>query len=320
MTTTAVATEAEIREALTALRVVAPPTPLVESASLTRLAGVPVFLKCEQWQPVGSFKIRGAWTAVSRLSPPLRNRGIVTHSSGNHGQAVAWVAARLGVPAVVVMPRTAPTVKLDAVRRHGAEVELVEPVSSARVARAEELARERGLTLIPPFDHQDVILGQATCAWEVLQQQADIKTFVVPVGGGGLLAGTALALRARGGAFHLVAVEPTGAPKLTAALAAGQPVMLAETRSIADGLLPLAIGRLPFEQIRPASPQVVQVSDDQILHAVRFLWETQGLRIEPSGAVGAAALLARALKLRTPTALLLTGGNVDPDRFAQYIA
>jgi threonine dehydratase len=317
---TVVERAAAIREAADALRPVAPPTPLTRSDALSRRAGQPIWLKQEQTQPVGAFKVRGAWTAITRLDPAARARGLVTHSSGNHGQAVAWVAARLGLRAVVVMPETAAAVKVDAVRRHGAEVVFVEPVSTARVARADALARERGLTLIPPFDHEDVILGQATCAWEILRREPAVRTLLVPVGGGGLLAGTALAVRALGGSVRVVGVEPEGAPKLSAALAAGHPVALDEARSIADGLLPLSLGRVTFPYIQAVVREAARVSDADIARAMRLLRDEEGLRIEPSGAVGVAALLAGAVTLSTPAAIVLTGGNVDDARYRELTA
>lgn len=320
MTAAVLPTADELREAVRALRTVLPPTPLAESAALSRLAGVPVFLKCEQWQPMGAFKARGAWTAVSRLSDEARGRGIVTHSSGNHGQAVAWAAGQLGVRAVIVMPRTAPQVKVDGVRRFGGEIVFVDPVPTARAARAEELVAEQGLTLVPPYEHQQVILGQATCAWEMLEQEPALRTFLVPIGGGGLLAGTSLAVQTRGLEARVVGVEPDGAAKLTAALAAGRPVTLPETGSVADGLLPLSVGRLTFQYIQPVVREAIRVTDEEIGAAVKHLWERAGLRVEPSGAVGVAAVLTGRARLETPTAIVLTGGNVDPALFARLTA
>ncbi len=317
--TAAVAPSADgIRGAAAALRAVAPPTPLVEAPALSRRAGVPVFLKCEQFQPIGAFKVRGAFTAISRLDEAARARGIVTHSSGNHGQAVAFVARHLGLRAVVVMPRTAPPVKVEGVRRHGAEIEFVEPVSSARMARADELAAG-GMTLVPPYDHPDIILGQATCALEILEANAGIGTLLVPVGGGGLLAGSCAAVQAIRPEVRVVGVEPAGAPKLSAALAAGEPVSTGTARSIADGLLPLAIGRLTFRLIQPVVQEAASVSDDEIGEAMRVLYWEAGLRVEPSAAVGVAALLAGRVRPVTPTAVILTGGNVDPELFRRLV-
>lgn len=309
-----------IRDAAEALWTVAPPTPLIESAALARIVGVPVWLKCEFAQPMGAFKIRGAWTAITRLAPEARARGILTHSSGNHGQAVAWVAQRLGIRAVIVMPRTAPTVKVEGVRRYGGEIIFCEPTTPARLALAQEVQLREGLTMVPPYDDPNIVLGQATCALEALDRAPDLRTFLVPVGGGGLLAGTCATVRALAPEATIIGVEPEGAPKLTAALAAGRPTTLEQTGSIADGLLPMTIGALTFEYIRQMVCQSVTVSDPEIGAAVRFLHESEGLRVEPSGAVGVAALLQGKVRPTNPTAVLLSGGNVDAARFDALVA
>lgn len=309
-----------IRGAAEALWPVAPPTPLLESAALSRLVGAPVWLKCEFAQPMGAFKIRGAWTAITRLAPEDRARGILTHSSGNHGQAVAWVAQRLGIRAVIVMPRTAPTVKVEGVRRYGGEIIFCEPTTPARLALAREVQLREGLTMVPPYDDPNIVLGQATCALEALDQVPGLRTFLSPVGGGGLLAGTCATVRALAPDATIIGVEPDGAPKLTAALAAGRPTTLEQTGSIADGLLPMTIGALTFEYIRPMVCQSVTVSDQEIGEAVRFLHLSEGLRVEPSGAVGVAALLQGKVRPTGPTGVWLSGGNVDPARFDALVA
>ena len=310
----------QIQQAAEGLREVAPPTPLVETADLSRRAGQPVFLKCELWQPMGAFKLRGAWTAISRLSPEAKAKGIITHSSGNHGQAVAFVAQRLGLRAVIVMPKTAPAVKVEGVRRYGGEILFTEAVSSARLQKAAELAAEEGLTMVAPYDDPDIILGQSTCAYEVLQAHPEISTFLAPIGGGGMLAGTCVTVIHGRPDARVVGVEPEGAAKLTAALHAGHPVALEKTASLADGLLPLSVGALTFEYIRQVVREAVRVTDEEIAAAVRYLWREQGLRVEPSGAVGVAALLAGKFRPKTPTAILLTGGNVDPALFQKLVA
>lgn len=310
----------QIQQAAEGLREVAPPTPLVETADLSRRAGQPVFLKCELWQPMGAFKVRGAWTAISRLSPEAKARGIITHSSGNHGQAVAFVAQKLGLRAVIVMPKTAPAVKVEGVKRYGGEIVFTDAVSSARLQRAAEVAAEQGLTMVPPYDDPNVVLGQSTCAYEVLQSHPEISTFLAPIGGGGLLAGTCVTVIHGRPDARVIGVEPEGAAKLSAALEAGRPIALERTASLADGLLPLSVGNLTFEYIRQVVREAVQVTDDEIAAAVRYLWREQGLRVEPSGAVCVAALLAGKVKPRTPTALILTGGNVDPGLFQKLVA
>lgn len=310
----------EIREAARSLHAVAPPTPLVEAADLSRRVGQPVFLKCELWQPMGAFKVRGAWTAISRLSKDAQAAGIITHSSGNHGQAVAFVSQRLGLRAVIVMPKTAPQVKVDGIKRYGGEIIFTEAISSARLEKAAEKAAEEGLTMVAPYDDPNIVLGQATAAFEVLEERPEVATFLVPIGGGGLLAGTSVTTSRMKPDARVVGVEPSGAAKLSAALAAGHPVMLEKTASLADGLLPLSVGRLTFEYMRPMVHEAVGVTDDEIGAAVRYLWRTQGLRVEPSGAVGVAALLTGKLVPTSPTAVMLTGGNVDPALFQRLVA
>jgi threonine dehydratase len=292
---------------------------MVETAGLSRRLGVPVWLKCELWQPMGAFKVRGAWTAITRLSDQAKAKGILTHSSGNHGQAVAFVAQRLGLRAVIVMPKTAPQVKVDGVRRYGGEIVFSEANTSARLEKAAEVQAAQGLTMVPPYDDPNIVLGQATCAFEILEREPGIRTFLAPIGGGGLLAGTCATVQARAPGARVVGVEPEGAAKLSAALAAGQPTKLERTGSIADGLLPLSVGALTFEYIRPVVKEAVRVSDEEIGQAVKYLWHEQGLRVEPSGAVGVAALLTGRIRPETPTAVILSGGNVDPALFSTLV-
>jgi threonine dehydratase len=303
----------ELRGAAAALEGVAVRTPLVEAPELARRLGVPVWLKCEQWQPIGAFKVRGAWTAITRLPEEARRRGVIAHSSGNHGRAVAWVARRLGLRAVIVMNDNAPAIKVDAVRGEGAHVVLVDRYQ--RVQTAEELATREGLAMIPPFEHPHVILGQGTCAFEILEDHPELSALLVPVGGGGLLAGSCLAAMALGHPAELIGVEPEGAAKLSAALAAGHPVALERTASIADGLLPVAVGTLPWAPIEQRVRRALRISEEAIATAVRFLFRHMGLRVEPSGAVAVAALLEGQLRPSGPTAVILSGGNVDPALF-----
>lgn len=308
----------ELRAAAEALRGVAVVTPLIEAPALSRKLGVPVWLKCEQWQPVGAFKVRGAWTAVTRIPEPARAAGVIAHSSGNHGRAVAWVARRLGLRAVIVMNDNAPPVKVDAVRAEGAEVILVDRYQ--RAATADAIAAREGLAMVPPFEHPDVILGQATCALEILDREPGLSALLSPVGGGGLLAGCCTAANALNHSVSVIGVEPDGAAKLSAALAAGKPVPLEATASIADGLLPIALGSIPWQTIGQRVRVALRITDESIAQAVRFLFHDMGLRIEPSGAVAVAALLSGAVRPSGPVAAILSGGNVDPDLFARLTA
>jgi threonine dehydratase len=305
----------DVRAAARTLEGVAVRTPLVELPALSARAGVPVAVKCEQLQPIGAFKIRGAYHAVSRVAA-AGARGVVTSSSGNHGQAVAWAARAFGLRAVVVMPESTPRIKVDGVRRHGGEVVFAGKVRSPEQGRrAEAIMREEGLVMVPPFDHRDVVAGQGTVGLEIVEQRPDLAAVLSPVSGGGLLAGIAIAVSALRPEARVVAVEPAGAAKLTAALAAGEPRTLERTESMADGLLTRSIGSFTFPLIRPVVREVVQVAEDEIAAAVRFLHREAGLRVEPSGAVTTAAVLAGRVHLNGPTVLVVSGGNVDPELF-----
>jgi threonine dehydratase len=317
--TAAVSLEA-LRAAAGRLNGVAVRTPLVESPGLSARLGVPVALKCEQLQPIGAFKIRGAYNAIARVVAAGGARGVVTQSSGNHGQAVAYAARAFGLRAVVVMPASTPQVKVDGVKRHGGEVVLAGASRSAEQRiRAEAIAREEELVMVPPYDHPDVVAGQGTVGLEILEQQPEVDTILVPVSGGGLLAGISVAVAALKPSVRLVGAEPAGAAKLTAALAAGAPVTLDHTQSIADGLLARAIGDLTFAILHRVVREAVQVSDEEIAAAVRFLHHEAGLRPEPSGAVAVAALLAGHLRPTGPTVAVVSGGNVDPVLYQRLV-
>ena len=305
----------DVRAAARTLDGVAVRTPLVEVPALAARAGVPVALKCEQLQPVGAFKIRGAYNAIARARA-AGARGVVTQSSGNHGQAVAFAARAFGLRAVVVMPGSTPRIKVEGVRRHGGEVVIAGAVRSLeQLERAEAIARDEGLAMIPPFDHPDVVAGQGTVGLELLEQRPDVTAVLSPVSGGGLLAGISVAVASLKPSVRIVGVEPAGAAKLAAALAAGAPRTLERTESMADGLLTRSIGSYTFPILRRVVREAVQVTEDEIAAAVRFLHQEAGLRVEPSGAVTTAAVLAGRIRLEGPTVAVVSGGNVDPDLF-----
>jgi threonine dehydratase len=310
----------DLRAAAGRLSGVAVRTPLVESPGLSARLGVPVALKCEQLQPIGAFKIRGAYNAIALVAAAGGARGVVTQSSGNHGQAVAYAARAFGLRAVVVMPASTPEVKVDGVKKYGGEVVLAGAGRSAEQRiRAEAIAREQDLVMVPPYDHADVVAGQGTVGLEILEQQPEVDTILVPVSGGGLLAGISVAVAALKPSVRLVGAEPAGAAKLTAALAAGAPVALAQTESIADGLLARAIGDFTFAILQRVVREAVRVSEEEIAAAVRFLHHEAGLRPEPSGAVAVAALLAGHLRPTGPTVAVLSGGNVDPVLYQRLV-
>ena len=308
-----------LRAAARELEGVSVRTPLLKVPSISASHGHPVAVKCEHLQPAGAFKIRGAYTALSRLPPDRRARGVITYSSGNHGQAVALAARLLGVRALVVMPERAPMIKVEGVRSQGAEVLIAGNSSAERYAKARAISEEQGLVMVPPYESLDVIAGQATCGLEILEEWPQVETIVVPVGGGGLIAGIASAVAALKPSVRVVGVEPVGAAKLARALEAGRPVKLDHTQSIADGLLPLSVGELPFAILAGVVSQSVQVSEEEIVDGVRFLHREMQLSVEPSGAVTTAALLADRVKPTGPTVAIISGGNVDPELFARLV-
>jgi threonine dehydratase len=303
------------------IRGIARRTPAID---VSDLAGRPLVLKCEPMQPGGAFKIRGATNMLRRLSPDARARGVVTFSSGNHGQAVALAASRLGAPAVIVMPTTAPAIKIDGVKRWGGEVILEGTTSLHRRVRAEAEAAARGLTMVPPFDHPWIIEGQGTCGLEILEQVPDAGVVVVPIGGGGLAAGVAAAVKQSRPSIRVIGVEPSGAAKMTASLAAGHPVTLERTQTIADGLMPVRPGDLTFEHVRAFVDRVLTVNDDAIADATRWLYFEAKLVVEPSGAATMAAMLTAdpsgPLADAGRVVAILSGGNVAPETIAATVA
>ncbi len=308
--------ERDLADAAAGLEGVALRTPLISADGFEH----PVRLKAEHQQPIGAFKIRGAWTALRRLDPAERERGIVTSSSGNHGYALAWSAQRMGVRAVIVMPESTAAIKQDNVRSVGGEVRLVGATRGPeQQAEAERLAEVEGLVMIPPYDHPDVIAGQATCTLEILEDWPEVAAIALPVGGGGLLAGACLAVRSAARPVRLFAVEPEGIPKLSAAIAAGEPVDVTGGTSLADGLLTRSVGRVTWPIIRSGIGGVFGLSDDELRAGMRWL-AARGIRAEPSGAATAAALLAGKLPVSGPTALVVTGGNVDPKRYDHLVS
>jgi threonine dehydratase len=292
-------------------------TPLLSSRLLGEAAGGHVLLKCENLQRTGSFKARGALNAVRSLTREERARGVTTYSSGNHGQALAWAGGLEQTRVVLFVPVTAPSVKIDAARAYGADVRPVGTTLTERQIAAEQLALDENLILVPPFDDPRVIAGQGTCGLELAEDAPDFDLLIAPVGGGGLVAGLAVALGALRPSTEVVGVEPRNANAMTAALAAGRPVTIPPPATIADGLMAQRVGELPFSIARERLSTTVLVDDTTILDAVRFLLTRARLVAEPSGAVGVAALLAGSLPLAGRTAIVVvSGGNLDPSLLA----
>lgn len=311
--TSGLVTLEDIREAAQRIQGVAVRTPLLPFPELSEELGGEIRLKCENLQRSGAFKIRGASNFLSRLPPRSLSRGVITYSSGNHGRALALAARLAGVPAVVVMPTTAPAVKVDGVRRLGAEVVFAGTNSVHRQARAEEIVEERGLFMVPPFDHPWIIAGQGTVGLEIAQDWPDVDTVVAPVGGGGLSSGIAVAVKDLLPAARFVGVEAEGAPGMRAALDAGVPVTLERNDTIADGIKTMRAGDLTLRHAQALFDDVVLVSDEGIREATGFLLGTRKLVVEYSGAAGLAALLAGAVESGgRRVAVVLSGGNLDP--------
>ena len=306
-----------IRAAAERVRPIARATPIVD---VSDAAGRPLFLKCESLQPGGAFKIRGAYNMIAQLGPEQRARGVITYSSGNHGQAVALAALRLGAPAVVVMPTTAPAIKVEGTRSFGAEVIFAGTTSTDRRERAEAEAAARGLTIVPPFDHEMIIAGQGTAGLEILEQRPDVAAVLVPIGGGGLIAGVAAGIKQSRPGVKVIGVEPEGAAAMLASLGAGHPVTLPSTHSIADGLIPLRPGDLTFAHVQRFVDAVVTVSDAAIASAVRWIFSRARIVAEPSGAATTAAVLSGALDAAVPVdgpiVAIVSGGNMSIESLA----
>jgi threonine dehydratase len=286
-------------------------TPVLTRAALDARCGATVFLKCENLQATGAFKARGALNAVLALGDGAR-RGVATHSSGNHAAALSWAAGLVGAPAYVVMPRSAPRIKVDQVERLGGRITFCEPTLAAREAAAEAVIRETGAALVHPFDDLAVIAGQGTVALELLEEVPGLDAVVCPVGGGGLAAGTAVAVRGLSPRIRLFGAEPEGADDAARSLRAGARTPVARPASIADGLLAL-VGERTFPYIAREFEAILPVPDAEIAGAVRDLLDALEATVEPSGAVGYAAVAGRRLPVGgLRVGVILSGGNMDP--------
>jgi threonine dehydratase len=291
-------------------------TPVLTCAALDRLAGRALFFKCEQWQKTGSFKFRGASNAVLKLSDEEARRGVVTHSSGNHAQALALAARMRGIPAHVVMPNTAASVKRAAVAEYGGRVILCAPTLSAREETVQQVQQETGAVLIPPYNHPDVMAGQGTVAVELLAEVPELDAVIAPVGGGGLLSGLCIGARGSRPAIRLFGAEPLGADDAARSKAAGTLIPQTEPHTLADGLL-TSLGELTWPVVRDVVEAVLTVREEEIVQAMRLTWERAKLLIEPSAAVAVAAALTpefRGLPGMPRVGIVLSGGNVDLTR------
>lgn len=304
---------ADVRAAAERLLGVAHRTPVVTSRTLNERAGAEVFVKCENLQRGGAFKFRGAYNAIARLGEQERRRGVLAYSSGNHAQAVALVARLFGIPATIVMPENAPQSKVRATRGYGAEVVLYDPATEDREELAERLRHERGFTLIPPYNHPDVVAGQGTAAMEMLEETGALDALLVPCGGGGLLSGSAIAAKTLSPSCRVVGVEPELADDATRSFRTGRLQTIRNPATIADGLRTPSLGSVTFPLVQRYVDDMRTVAEREIVEAMYFLWSRMKLVVEPSGAVAVAALLAGngAAALNTRVGVVLSGGNVD---------
>lgn len=289
-------------------------TPVLTSGRLDALTGSRLFFKCENFQKTGAFKARGALNAVLSLSDEEAARGVATHSSGNHAAALSWAAGLRSIPAFVVMPRTASRFKMASVERYGGRIILCEPTHEAREAAAARIVGETGAAMVHPFDDHRVIAGQATAALELLEEVPELDAVVCPVGGGGLLAGTAIAAKGLRPGVRILAGEPEGAADASLSFSSGVRQPVASPASVADGLL-ATIGRLTFPVVRREVEAIATVSEDEIRSAVRHLMEILKITVEPSGVVGYAAVAGGKLPLKgARVGIILSGGNLDLER------
>lgn len=295
-------------------------TPVMTSSGLNEMAGCSLYFKCENFQKIGAFKARGATNAVLSLSPEARNKGIATHSSGNHAQAVARAARIAGVPAYIVMPRNAPEVKKRGVRGYGGQIFECEPTSEAREKMLEEVIQKTGATLVHPFNDYAVIAGQATAAKELIEDVPEqLDVILTPVGGGGLLSGTLLAVKYFSPVTTVIAGEPAGSDDAYRSLQSGK-IEPAQANTIADGLL-TSLGDKTFAIIREHVKEIITVTDEEIVQAMRLIWERLKIIIEPSCAVPFAAVLKAKEKFAgKKVGIILSGGNVDLDRACKLFA
>ena len=303
---------ADVEEARKLLSGVIRHTPLEPSRPLTATLGGPVWLKCENLQRAGSFKVRGAYVRIARLSPEERARGVVAASAGNHAQGVALAAGLLGTSATVFMAAGAALPKVAATKGYGAEVRTVGRTVDEALQAAEEYARDTGAVLIHPFDHPDIIAGQGTVALEILEQCPEVRTIITGVGGGGLISGIAVAAKALRPDLRVIGVQAADAAAFPDSLAAGRPVRLDRYATIADGIAVGCPGKVTFAHVSQLVDEIVTVTDEDISRALLVLLERSKLVVEPAGAVGVAALLAGAVRVPAPMVAVLSGGNIDP--------
>jgi len=315
-----IVTVEDVRAAARRLDGIAHRTPVVTSRTLNQRTGAEIFLKCENYQRMGAFKFRGAYNRIVQLTPELRKTGVVAFSSGNHAQGVALASKLLGVPAAIVMPEDAPKSKIDATREYGAEIVFYDRHRSHRAEIAQRICDERSATLVPPFNDPHIIAGAGTAVLELMEEVEGIDTIVTPVGGGGLLSGSAIAAHGFDSDIAIYGVEPEAGNDFQQSLERDEIVHIDVPRTIADGLQTQAPGELTFAAVRAHHGNIVTVSDPELIEAMRFAFERLKIVIEPSGAAGiAAALFGKSDIANKRVGIVISGGNVDVSRFAELL-
>lgn len=301
-----------VTEAATALNGIAHRTPVITSRTLDGLTGNKVFLKCENFQRMGAFKFRGAYNAISKLSEREKAKGVITYSSGNHAQAVALVCQMLGIKAIIVMPHDAPIVKIEATKGYGAELVTYQRGNDDREQVAAALCESNGYTLIPPFNHYDIIAGQGTVAKELLEEVGELDYIFAPCGGGGLLSGSAIAAKGLFPSCKVIGVEPEGADDAVRSYRNGEIVRIEQPKTVADGVRTNALGSINFSIIKELVDDMVSISDEDIIKTMHFMWSRMKIVVEPTGAVSLAPILNNRLELRDKKiGVIISGGNVD---------
>lgn len=296
-------------------------TPVVTSRMADQRAGASLFFKCENFQRVGAFKFRGAYNALAALGEREKGRGAVAFSSGNHAQAVALAGQLLGVPTVIVMPQDAPAIKVAATRGYGGEVVLYDRYTEDRAAIGRRIAGERGLALIPPYDHPDIIAGQGTATKELIEDAGELDVLLVPLGGGGLLSGSALAVKALSPRCRVIGVEPEAGNDGARSFREGRIVTIDVPQTLADGAQTTALGDIPFSIIRECVDDIVTVPDKALVEAMRFFAERMKIVVEPTGCLAAAAAFSGAVPVDgQKVGIILSGGNIDLATFARLVA
>ncbi len=309
----------KVKEAQKRLKGIANVTPVFNSRTLDEKIGANVFLKCENFQRMGAFKFRGAYNAISQLSDGLKSKGVITYSSGNHAQAVALVGKLLGIKTTVVMPNNAPVIKRKATEDYGAAIIEYDPAVTEREKVAKDIQKQKGYTLIPPFDHQDIVAGQGTAALELFQEIKDINTLLVPCGGGGLLSGSAIAAKGMNPNCKVIGIEPEVADDATKSFHTKVLHSVKNPPTMADGTRTTSLGKITFPLVLEYVDDMKTVTEESIKEAVRFLFYRMKLVVEPSGALGIAALLSGAVKTEGKVGVIISGGNVDAATMAMIL-